>query len=97
MWISSPLPSDSLEALIVSLWAKPETRFGVFTKVEFSFHGALYASPAQARKNIRFCLVLQATCVFSGSYESVVQFRAAIPACNPKQEIENNPPITQIP
>ena len=50
-----------------------ESRFGVFTKVEFSFRIALYVSPAQARKKDRFCLVSQAACVFSGSYESGVE------------------------
>jgi hypothetical protein len=72
--------------LIVRLWGKPETRFGVFTKVEFSFRGALYASSAPARKKICFCLVLQAACVFAGSYESGVEIREAIPAYNPKRE-----------
>jgi hypothetical protein len=83
--------------LIVKLWGKPETWFGVSTNVEFSFQGTPYASPAQAQEKICFCLVFQAACVFSGSYESVVEIREAIPACNPKQEIKNNPPITQIP
>jgi len=71
---------------MVKLWGKPETRFGVFTKVEFSFQGTPYASPAQAQEKICFCLVLQAACVFAGGYESGVEIREAIPACNPKQE-----------
>ena len=70
----------------MKLWGKPETRFGVFTKVEFSFQGTPYASPAQAQEKICFCLVFQAAFVFSGSYERVVEFREAIPACNPKQK-----------
>ena len=86
MWVSSPLTRDSLEALLVRLRGKPETRFGVFTKDEFSFRSALYASTAQARKKVRFCLVSQAARVFSRSYESGVEMREAIPAYNPKQE-----------
>ena len=70
----------------MKLWGKPETRFGVFTKVEFSFHGSLYASIKQARKKVCFCLVFQAACVFAGGYESGVEIRETIPACNPKQE-----------
>jgi len=70
----------------VRLWGKSETRFGVCTKVEFSFQGALYASTEQAQEKICFCLVFQAACVFSGGYGSGVEFRAVIPACNPKQE-----------
>jgi hypothetical protein len=45
----SRLPCECLEALTVRLWGKPETRFVVFTKTEFSFHGPLYASAAHAR------------------------------------------------
>jgi hypothetical protein len=85
VWVSSPLTRDSLGALIVRLWGKPETRFGVFTKDEFSFRGALYASTAQARRKVCFCLVSQAACVFSGSYESGAEIREALLAYNPKQ------------
>jgi hypothetical protein len=81
----------------VRLWGKPETRFGVLTKVEFSFQGTPYASTEQAQEKICFCLVFQAARVFAGGYENGVEIRHAIPACNPKQEIKNNPPITQIP
>ena len=93
MWVSSPLPGDSLETLIVRLWGKPETRFGVFTKDAFSFHGALYAPPAQARKKVGLCFVSQAARVFSASCEGSAEISGASFAYYKKQD--DNPQIEQ--
>jgi hypothetical protein len=57
VWVSSPLPVDFLEALLVRLGGSLETRFGVFTKVEFRLTAQCTTSKEVAGKNFYFCLV----------------------------------------
>jgi len=58
VWSALRLPVDSFEALHVRLRGKPDTAFGVFTKVESSLHGAMYDVYRNRRQIFLFLLGL---------------------------------------